>query len=65
MSLSRRDIVHRLETTGIVAVIRADSPAQLVNAASAGSRAAIALNHHLLAYDIDHAVTGMAAQKSC
>ena len=31
MSLSRRDIVHRLETTGIVAVIRADSPAQLVD----------------------------------
>jgi thioredoxin reductase (NADPH) len=40
-----------------------DSPAQLINAASAGSRAAIALNHHLLAYDIDHAVTDMAAQK--
>ena len=32
-----------------------DSPAQLINAASAGSRAAIALNHHFLAYDIEHA----------
>ncbi|WP_266089356.1 NAD(P)/FAD-dependent oxidoreductase [Saccharopolyspora sp. NFXS83] len=33
-----------------------DSPAQLVNAAAAGSKAAIALNHHLLADDIDRAV---------
>ena len=31
MSPSRRDIVHSLETTGIVAVIRADSPTQLVD----------------------------------
>jgi len=33
-----------------------DSPAQLVNAASAGSKAAIALNHYLLADDIEEAV---------
>lgn len=32
-----------------------DSPAQLVHAAAAGSKAAIALNHHLLAEDIDRA----------
>ncbi|MFB7719090.1 NAD(P)/FAD-dependent oxidoreductase [Nocardia sp. NPDC056100] len=34
-----------------------DSPAQLIGAAAAGSRAAIAINHHLLAQDIDHALT--------
>lgn len=34
-----------------------DSSAQLVNVASAGSKAAIALNHHLLAAGIDWAVT--------
>ncbi|GAA4883646.1 NAD(P)/FAD-dependent oxidoreductase [Saccharopolyspora cebuensis] len=33
-----------------------DNPAQLINAASAGSTAAIALNHDLLAADIDRAV---------
>ncbi|WP_019815903.1 NAD(P)/FAD-dependent oxidoreductase [Saccharomonospora saliphila] len=33
-----------------------DSPAQLINAAGAGSKAAIALNHHLLADDIERAV---------
>ncbi|WP_433873219.1 NAD(P)/FAD-dependent oxidoreductase [Saccharopolyspora sp. CA-218241] len=33
-----------------------DSPAQLINAASAGSTAAIALNHDLLAADVDRAV---------
>ncbi|WP_243795779.1 NAD(P)/FAD-dependent oxidoreductase [Saccharopolyspora gloriosae] len=33
-----------------------DDPAQLINAAAAGSKAAIALNHHLLADDIDRAV---------
>lgn len=32
-----------------------DSSAQLINAASAGSKAAIALNHYLLARDIEHA----------
>jgi thioredoxin reductase (NADPH) len=34
-----------------------DSPAQLIHAAAAGSRAAIAINHHLLALDIEHAST--------
>lgn len=34
-----------------------DSPAQLVNAASAGSTAAIALNHFLLAEDVQSAIT--------
>ncbi|MEV6072609.1 NAD(P)/FAD-dependent oxidoreductase [Nocardia sp. NPDC052001] len=34
-----------------------DSPAQLIGAAAAGSRAAIAINHHLLAQDIDCALT--------
>ncbi|MGW3470827.1 NAD(P)/FAD-dependent oxidoreductase [Saccharopolyspora sp. NPDC000995] len=38
-----------------------DSPAQLINAASAGSKAAIALNHHLLADDIEQAVAKYAA----
>lgn len=33
-----------------------DSPAQLINASSAGSKAAIALNHYLLADDIKEAV---------
>lgn len=33
-----------------------DNPAQLINAASAGSTAAIAINHYLLADDIDRAV---------
>lgn len=33
-----------------------DSPAQLITAAGAGSTAAIALNHYLLAQDIEHAV---------
>lgn len=33
-----------------------DSPAQLVSAASAGSTAAVAINHHLLAQDVDRAV---------
>lgn len=33
-----------------------DSPAQLITAAAAGSSAGIALNHHLLALDIDSAV---------
>lgn len=32
-----------------------DSPAQLIHAAAAGSRAAIAINHHLLALDVEHA----------
>ena len=32
-----------------------DSPAQLVNAASQGSTAAIAVNHHLLAQDVERA----------
>lgn len=34
-----------------------DSPAQLIHAAAAGSRAAIAINHYLLALDIEHAST--------
>lgn len=38
-----------------------DSPAQLVNAASAGSTAAVAINHHLLAQDVDRAVTAHRA----
>ncbi|MDI9918878.1 NAD(P)/FAD-dependent oxidoreductase [Rhodococcus sp. IEGM 1379] len=33
-----------------------DSPAQLITAAGAGSKAAIALNHYLLAQDVDRAV---------
>ncbi|WP_458690546.1 NAD(P)/FAD-dependent oxidoreductase [Nocardia tengchongensis] len=33
-----------------------DSPAQLIGAAAAGSKAAIAINHYLLAQDIDHAI---------
>lgn len=33
-----------------------DSPAQVINAAGAGAQAAVALNHHLLAADVDHAV---------
>lgn len=33
-----------------------DSPAQLISAAAAGSKAAIAINHHLLAHDIEHAL---------
>ncbi|MFR9729427.1 NAD(P)/FAD-dependent oxidoreductase [Saccharopolyspora sp. MS10] len=33
-----------------------DSTAQLVNAAGAGSKAAIAINHHLLAADVERAV---------
>lgn len=40
----------------------ADSPAQLINAAAAGSKAAIALNHHLLAEDIDRAVADQVAR---
>ncbi|MGW0889908.1 NAD(P)/FAD-dependent oxidoreductase [Saccharopolyspora sp. NPDC002578] len=39
-----------------------DSPAQLVNAAAAGSKAAIALNHHLLADDIDRAIAAHDAR---
>lgn len=38
-----------------------DSPAQLINASSAGSKAAIALNHHLLADDIEGAVANYNA----
>ncbi|MDR7304379.1 NAD(P)/FAD-dependent oxidoreductase [Haloactinomyces albus] len=34
-----------------------DNPAQLINAAAAGSTAAVAINHYLLAQDIDQAVT--------
>jgi len=34
-----------------------DSPAQAITAAGAGSVAAIAINHYLLAQDIDQAVT--------
>ncbi|RCW40063.1 thioredoxin reductase (NADPH) [Halopolyspora algeriensis] len=33
-----------------------DNPAQLINAAAAGATAAVALNHHLLAEDVDRAV---------
>ncbi|WP_438387354.1 NAD(P)/FAD-dependent oxidoreductase [Actinopolyspora saharensis] len=33
-----------------------DSPAQLVNAAAAGSTAAVAINHHLLAEDVEQAL---------
>ncbi|MFJ9367820.1 NAD(P)/FAD-dependent oxidoreductase [Nocardia sp. NPDC101769] len=33
-----------------------DSPAQLISAAAAGSKTAIAINHHLLARDIEHAL---------
>ncbi|MDJ0363295.1 NAD(P)/FAD-dependent oxidoreductase [Rhodococcus sp. H29-C3] len=33
-----------------------DSPAQLINAAGAGSRAAIAINHYLLEQDVQHAL---------
>lgn len=38
-----------------------DSPAQLITAAAAGSSAGIALNHHLLALDIDEAVAAHRA----
>jgi thioredoxin reductase len=38
----------------------ADSPAQLVNAAAAGSKAAISLNHFLLECDIQAALSGAA-----
>lgn len=38
-----------------------DSPAQLINAAAAGSAAAIAINHHLLAEDVERAVTDSRA----
>ncbi|MFF2554288.1 NAD(P)/FAD-dependent oxidoreductase [Nocardia sp. NPDC058058] len=34
-----------------------DSPAQLIGAAAAGSRSAIAVNHYLLAQDIEYALT--------
>jgi thioredoxin reductase len=36
-----------------------DSPAQLITAASAGSKAAIALNHYLLAQDVEQAVAAV------
>lgn len=35
-----------------------DSPVQLIGAAAAGSKAAVAINRHLLAQDIDHALAG-------
>jgi thioredoxin reductase (NADPH) len=38
-----------------------DNPAQLINAASAGSTAAIALNHYFLAEDVQQAVTDRRA----
>ncbi|WP_040406813.1 NAD(P)/FAD-dependent oxidoreductase [Amycolatopsis nigrescens] len=38
-----------------------DSPAQLITAAGAGSAAAVALNHHLLAEDVERAVTNYRA----
>lgn len=36
-----------------------DSPAQLINAAGAGTKAAIALNHFLLEQDVQHAVAAI------
>ncbi|MFI8566632.1 FAD-dependent oxidoreductase [Rhodococcus sp. NPDC078407] len=36
-----------------------DSPAQLINAAAAGSRAAIAINHYLLELDVSRAVSAV------
>jgi len=48
---SGRTSVDGVWTAGNVS----DSPAQLVNAASQGSTAAIAVNHHLLAQDVERA----------
>ncbi|MCP2262544.1 thioredoxin reductase (NADPH) [Streptoalloteichus tenebrarius] len=51
------DPTGRTSVAGVWAAGNAvDSPAQLVNAASAGSSAAIAINHHLLALEVDQAV---------
>jgi len=36
-----------------------DSPAQLINAAGAGTKAAIALNHFLLEQDVQQAVAAI------
>lgn len=61
----RTDPSGRTEVDGVWAAGNVvDNPAQLINAASAGSTAAIAINHHLLADDIDRAVTehGAAAR---
>ncbi|MGJ7908117.1 FAD-dependent oxidoreductase [Actinopolyspora sp. H202] len=33
-----------------------DSPTQLINAAGGGAKAAVALNHHLLAEDVEQAL---------
>lgn len=38
-----------------------DSPAQMINAAGAGTKAAIALNHHLLEQDVELAVAAVKA----
>lgn len=53
----RVDSAGRTSVSGVWAAGNVvDSPAQVINAAGAGAQAAIALNHQLLAADVEHAV---------
>lgn len=56
------DATGRTSVSGVWAAGNVvDSPAQLINSAGAGSTAAIALNHYLLAQDVERAVADSRA----